>query len=122
MLNKIETVARGAIVEAGALISKHIGQVSASWIHSKGPSDYVTEVDQKCERLIVERVSAHFPDHHIMAEESESEGLQPGYTWVIDPLDGTTNFIHGLINLCNASSKIIYPFRHGAKEDSRQCP
>ncbi len=95
MLNKIETVARGAIVEAGALISKHIGQVSASWIHSKGPSDYVTEVDQKCERLIVERVAAHFPDHHIMAEESESEGLQPGYTWVIDPLDGTTNFIHG---------------------------
>lgn len=95
MLNRIEEVARRAILEAGALIKEHIGHVSASWIQKKGPSDYVTEVDQKCERLILEYVAAHFPDHHIMAEETDNEGLQPGYTWVIDPLDGTTNFIHG---------------------------
>jgi len=95
MLNRIEEVARRAVLEAGALIKEHIGHVSASWIQSKGPSDYVTQIDQRCERLILEQVTAHFPDHHIMAEESANEGLKPGYTWVIDPLDGTTNFIHG---------------------------
>ncbi len=95
MLNRIEEVARRSILEAGELIKEHIGHVSASWIQSKGPSDYVTQVDRRCERLILDQVAAHFPDHHVMAEESDGDGLQPGYTWVIDPLDGTTNFIHG---------------------------
>ncbi len=95
MLDKIETVARKVIVEAGDLIRLHIGDVAGSWVHSKGPSDYVTEIDKRCERMIVEAVRENFPGHHIMAEESANEGLQPGYTWVIDPVDGTTNFIHG---------------------------
>ena len=95
MLDKIETIARKTIFEAGELIRQHIGHVAGSWVHSKGPSDYVTEIDKRCERLIVEAVRDNFPDHHIMAEESANEGLQPGYTWVIDPVDGTTNFIHG---------------------------
>ena len=95
MQDKIETVARKIIIEAGELIRQHIGHVAGSWVHSKGPSDYVTEIDKRCERLIVEAVRDNFPDHHIMAEESENDGLQPGYTWVIDPVDGTTNFIHG---------------------------
>jgi myo-inositol-1(or 4)-monophosphatase len=95
MQDKIETVARKIIIEAGELISRHIGHVAGSWVHSKGPSDYVTEIDKRCERLIVEAVRHNFPGHHIMAEESANEGLQSGYTWVIDPVDGTTNFIHG---------------------------
>jgi myo-inositol-1(or 4)-monophosphatase len=45
--------------------------------------------------LILQLVAANFPDHHIMSEETANEGLQSGYTWVVDPLDGTTNFIHG---------------------------
>ncbi len=95
MLDRIETVAQKLILEGGRLIREHIGQVAGSWVHRKGPSDYVTEIDKKCERLIVETIRENFPDHHIMAEETASEGLQPGYTWVIDPVDGTTNFIHG---------------------------
>lgn len=95
MVDKIEDVARQAIIGAGELIRGHIGRVGSSGIHDKGPSDYVTVVDKQCEDLIVGLVGANFPDHHIMAEESANEGLQAGYTWVIDPLDGTTNFIHG---------------------------
>ncbi|MHC1724784.1 MAG: inositol monophosphatase family protein [Syntrophobacteraceae bacterium] len=95
MLDKMETVALRAIREAGDLIREHLGKVSASWIHLKGPSDYVTEIDEWCERLILDLVGKNFPDHHIMSEETANDGLQPGYTWVIDPVDGTTNFIHG---------------------------
>ncbi len=95
MLDKIETVARKAVFEAGDLISEHIGRVSDSWVQTKGPSDFVTEIDKRCEQLIMDAIRKNFPDHHIMSEETANEGLQPGYTWVIDPVDGTTNFIHG---------------------------
>lgn len=95
MLDKLESVARRAILEAGALITDNIGRVAVSSISRKGISDYVTEVDKQAERVILDIVLEHFPDHHIMAEESDNEGLQSGYTWVIDPVDGTTNFIHG---------------------------
>lgn len=95
MTDKMESVAKKIIFEAGGLIRRHIGQVGGSSIRNKGPSDYVTEIDKECERLIVEEVRRNFPRHHIMAEETVNDGLQPGYTWVIDPVDGTTNFIHG---------------------------
>ena len=95
MTDRIESVAKKAIFEAGELIRQHIGQVAGSWVQVKGPSDYVTEIDKRCEGLIVEAIRNNFPDHSIMAEETANNGLQQGYTWVIDPVDGTTNFIHG---------------------------
>jgi myo-inositol-1(or 4)-monophosphatase len=95
MIGKLEEVARSVIVEAGALIRDRIGKVSSSDIQSKGPADYVTEVDMASESLIMGAIRREFPDHHIMSEESANEGLDAGYTWIIDPLDGTTNFIHG---------------------------
>jgi len=95
MPDKMETVAKKVIFEAGELIRLHIGQVSRSRIQRKGPADFVTEVDKKCENLIVEEIRKNFPGHSIMAEETAEEGLGVGYTWVIDPVDGTTNLIHG---------------------------
>jgi myo-inositol-1(or 4)-monophosphatase len=95
MPDKIEAVAKKTIFEAGELIRQHIGRTAGLSVHTKGPADYVTEVDERCEALITEAIRSNFPDHHIMAEETANEGLQPGYTWVIDPVDGTTNFIHG---------------------------
>ncbi len=95
MLDRIESAARKAIVEAGDIIRENIGRLSSSAVQTKGPSDYVTEMDRRCEALIMRAVRDSFPDHHIMSEETASAGLQPGYTWVIDPIDGTTNFIHG---------------------------
>jgi myo-inositol-1(or 4)-monophosphatase len=92
---EVENRAHEVILEVGKLIRDHIGTITSSLVQIKGPSDFVTEVDQRSEAMIMEMIQKHFPDHHIMSEETANEGLQDGITWVIDPLDGTTNFIHG---------------------------
>jgi len=91
----MEEVAQAAVLKAGEVIREAIGNGAMFGVEHKGPSDYVTDVDRKSEALIIGMIREHFPDHHIMAEESAKIALQPGFTWIIDPLDGTTNFIHG---------------------------
>src|SRR5215472_12179769 len=61
----------------------------------KGDFDLVTEADRASERLVVERIKAHFPDHSIVAEEGGGREGSSEYRWFVDPLDGTTNFAHG---------------------------
>jgi myo-inositol-1(or 4)-monophosphatase len=61
----------------------------------KGEFDLVTEADRASERLIVERLTRHFPSHAIVAEEGGGHEGSSGYRWYVDPLDGTTNFAHG---------------------------
>lgn len=113
MLDEIEAVAKQALFGAGDIIREHIGRIKVSGIYRKGPSDYVTEIDRRCEDLILTLITRNFPDHHIMSEETENNGLQSGYTWVIDPLDGTTNFIHGFpfvavsIALCRDKKPVL---------------
>jgi myo-inositol-1(or 4)-monophosphatase len=79
--------------EAGALLNdfraKRIG------FELKGEHDLVTEADRASERLIVARLKASFPTHAIEAEEGGGQTGHHGYTWYVDPLDGTTNFAHG---------------------------
>ena len=65
----------------------------------KQPRDLVTETDREAERRIVERIRATFPDHDLVAEESDQRGAAAagvGPRWVVDPLDGTANFVHGI--------------------------
>jgi len=70
-------------------------------IDYKGAIDLVTSVDKECERTIVEVIRRNFPDHSILAEEeTELEGAQREYRWIVDPLDGTTNFAHGYPQFC----------------------
>ncbi len=57
--------------------------------------DLVSEVDKNSEEMIIKWINNHFPGHNILAEESGTKETQSEYTWVIDPLDGTTNYIHG---------------------------
>ena len=94
-LDQIEKVARAAILEAGKLVGDKLGSISFSQVQTKAPFDYVTTVDKESEALILNRIRNHFPDHSIMSEETANQGLQHGMSWIIDPLDGTTNFIHG---------------------------
>jgi myo-inositol-1(or 4)-monophosphatase len=61
----------------------------------KGESNLVTEVDTACEELIVGAIRGSYPDHDILAEESEYTTLNSSHKWIIDPLDGTTNYAHG---------------------------
>ncbi|MGH9749888.1 MAG: inositol monophosphatase family protein [Candidatus Polarisedimenticolia bacterium] len=69
-------------------------------VHEKGRNDYVTVVDREAEEAIVRLVRDRFPDHAILAEESAPRAGTAGYRWYIDPLDGTTNFVHGVPLFC----------------------
>jgi len=85
-----------ACVRAGGrVLMDYWGKRGSYAIHEKGRNDFVTVVDREAEEAIVRLVRERFPDHAILAEESPPSEGTVGYHWYIDPLDGTTNFIHG---------------------------
>jgi myo-inositol-1(or 4)-monophosphatase len=90
----IETVA----VEAGALLREKLDDIHT--VQYKGDINLVTEVDRLSETLIVERIRTAFPGHDILAEESPETVTGSGLRWIIDPLDGTTNYTHGYPIFC----------------------
>ncbi|WP_422018641.1 inositol monophosphatase family protein [Roseateles sp.] len=98
MLNVAIKAARAA----GALINRASLDLEALRINTKSPNDFVTEVDHAAEGVIIETLLGAYPDHGILAEESgRTHGAKHSeYVWIIDPLDGTTNFIHGLPMYC----------------------
>jgi len=87
-------IAIRAARNAGDLILRASEHIDLIKVDNKEQHDFVTEVDRQAEKEIIKTLKTAFPDHSIMAEES---GLHEGndYTWIIDPLDGTTNFLHG---------------------------
>ena len=84
-----------AAMLAGDLIVKNLGRISEDDVTIKQASDFVTRVDRESEQLIINTIKQKFPDHHFLAEESVKDIETGEYRWIIDPLDGTTNFIHG---------------------------
>ena len=80
--------------KAGKIIKDSLGTINTDDIENKDIFDYVTIVDKKSEKFILESIKQHFPDHNILAEESGQTDNQNENCWLIDPLDGTTNFIH----------------------------
>lgn len=92
--NQYLSIAEEAARAAGTYIRAHLGNLSATDIATKQASDYVTIVDKASERLIIGILQRTFPDHRFLAEESQQDESMEGYRWIIDPLDGTTNFIH----------------------------
>jgi myo-inositol-1(or 4)-monophosphatase len=89
----LDTAVRGAEL-AGRLIIENLGRLTGEDIGSKQASDFVTRVDTDSERLIIKTIKERFPDHHILSEESLKDAGTGWYRWIIDPLDGTTNYIH----------------------------
>ena len=87
------TAFRAAIL-AGDYIVGNLGKISDDDIDVKQASDFVTRVDKESEQLIVKTIRQNFPDHHFLTEETIKEESSGGYRWIVDPLDGTTNFIH----------------------------
>ena len=87
--------------EAGHLLVQRLGSAK---ITSKGDINLVTEADIAAENLIIERIRSHYPQHGILAEESGEAALVGGkhsdWKWIIDPLDGTTNYAHGYPCFC----------------------
>jgi myo-inositol-1(or 4)-monophosphatase len=94
-MNPMVTIAVRAAREAGRVITRNFNRVDRLTIADKGRNDFVTEVDRNAEAAIIEVLREKYPHHAILAEES---GAHTGneFEWVIDPLDGTTNFLHGL--------------------------
>jgi myo-inositol-1(or 4)-monophosphatase len=94
MLNTAVKAAR----TAGAIINRASLDLDRLQVNSKAPNDFVTEVDHAAEAAIIDTLLLAYPGHGILAEESgTARGARDSeYVWIIDPLDGTTNFIHGL--------------------------
>ena len=90
-----------AVQKAGAIQMAHFG--GPMRIDKKGDIDLVTEVDVAVERMFRAMIAERFPDHVVLGEELQQDDLvrhaAPGYCWVFDPIDGTTNFAHGLADL-----------------------
>ena len=90
MLNIAIRAARAA----GSIIMRKVDQLDTLKIESKQRNDFVSEVDRMAEAKIIETLLQAYPDHAILAEESGASGNSE-YLWIIDPLDGTTNYLHG---------------------------
>jgi myo-inositol-1(or 4)-monophosphatase len=101
-LHPMLNVAVKAARAAGAIINRAALDLEAVRVSQKEVNDYVTEVDHASETIIIETLLTAYPGHGILAEESGREkGAQNSeYVWIIDPLDGTTNFIHGFPFYC----------------------
>jgi len=97
MLNIAVKAAR----RAGSIINRAALEGGALEVKAKNKNDFVTQVDRAAEQAIIGVIRTAYPEHRVLAEESgDTPGAQPEYLWVIDPLDGTTNYIHGFPQYC----------------------
>ena len=97
-MGDILEIAIGIAREAGALLLPYYRRRVK--VEYKGEVDIVTEADRASEKLILDKLRAHFPDHAVIAEESGGHAGHSGYRWYVDPLDGTTNFAHTFPMFC----------------------
>ena len=93
-LTEMEDIGKKAALAAGGIIKKHLGR--CTHLEEKGRADYVTDTDLECERTITSVIRERFPDHGVVSEEMTDKDYENAFTWIVDPLDGTTNFIHGI--------------------------
>jgi myo-inositol-1(or 4)-monophosphatase len=91
-LELVKRIGIAAAYKGGGVLMSHYGNVSK--IDKKGAIDLVTEADTESERVIIETIRNVFADHMILAEESGLSTGDADHRWIIDPLDGTTNFAH----------------------------
>jgi myo-inositol-1(or 4)-monophosphatase len=91
-------VGKAAARDAGAFLKENFR--TDFRVLRKGPINYVTEMDLGAEEIILNRVRASFPDHQFLAEEGGSVTGDSAYRWIVDPLDGTTNYAHGFPAFC----------------------
>jgi len=90
MLNVAVMAAR----RGGDTLIRNLNKIEKMHVEQKGPNDFVSDADRAAERAVIETIKRHYPEHAILAEESGPQG-DSDHVWVIDPLDGTTNYLHG---------------------------
>ena len=94
------TIAVKAARRAGSIINRASNDLDKLTVEQKAPNDYVSEVDRAAEAAIIDVLKTAYPQHSILAEESGESKTESDYLWIIDPLDGTTNFLHGFPQYC----------------------
>jgi len=94
----VKNVAIDAAKKAGSLLRDNFGRIIL--VEYKGEIDIVTEMDRQSEDIIIKTIQGSFHDHGILTEESKEQYSQSGFRWIIDPLDGTTNYAHSLPVFC----------------------
>ncbi len=99
-----------------------VKKVHSLQVQKKGPTDYVTEMDRRIETLVFEEIKKFYPEHNFLGEEFGHEINNSDTTWILDPIDGTTNFIHGYPQYCiSLACKVDDKIEHGIIIDpSRQ--
>jgi len=95
MLNVAIMAAR----RGGESLVRNLKQLDKLNVQAKGRNDFVSEADHAAEKAVISAIHKHYPDHAIQAEESGTSG-ESDFVWIIDPLDGTTNFLHGFPVFC----------------------
>ena len=98
-MHALLNVAVMAARRAGNLLFRQLNQLDKIKVETKGHNDFVSEADRAAEEAVIETIHKHYPDHAILAEESGQRG-ESDTVWIIDPLDGTTNFLHGFPVFC----------------------
>ena len=100
-MSGIINIATKAAYLAGNLIQQGSNNRSNLRIEKKeGKNNYVTELDKKSEEIIINTIKKAYPSHNILSEEIGEQNNNSDYTWIIDPIDGTTNFIHSHPQYC----------------------
>lgn len=95
-MHALLNVAVMAARRAGAVLIRNLVKLEKLKVEIKGHNDFVSEADRAAERAVIDVIQKHYPDHAILAEESGAQGDADSDTqWIIDPLDGTTNYLHG---------------------------
>src|SRR5690554_2697394 len=100
MLARMQGVGEAVAQAAGRLALSHLRDSKPLEIESKGPQDFVTAVDKAVERLIRQRLGETFPDHAILGEEFGLDREGQRVVWVLDPIDGTSNFMRDRPSWC----------------------
>lgn len=95
LMHPMLNIAVRAARRAGSIINRAALGAEALVVKTKGANDFVTQVDRAAEEAVIDIVRKAYPDHGFLAEESGTTSSGSEYRWIIDPLDGTTNFIHG---------------------------
>ena len=100
-LHPLVNIGIRAARRAGNVIFRSLNRLESLEVSAKGRNDFVTDVDRSAEQEIIETIRRAYPDHGFLAEESgASAGKSDEFVWIIDPLDGTTNFLHGFPQFC----------------------
>jgi myo-inositol-1(or 4)-monophosphatase len=93
-------VARDSARIGGEILLSGFRLLKKEQVRTKGAGDFVTEMDHRSEEAVIRRIRESYPDHEILAEESGAGPGRGGMRWIIDPLDGTTNYVHGVPFFC----------------------